>query len=124
MRRKVSLDGQGHTAVVKDFFNDINEGLRNIFKSNMYKDYAGWVFIDLKYDENGIISNKYVRLFNENIGFKNEILKMLERLNHQSPAIADGQKTSFEKFYIVLVESNEVVIPEEALKKQRSIPLR
>lgn len=119
-----SSDGPGPSGAFRDFFDEIHVGLQSILKSNRYKDYAGWVFIDLQYDEDGMASKKYVRLFNENTGFKNELLKMLESLNHQTPLKADGKRAAFERFYIVLVGANEVLIPEEVIKKQWSLQAR
>jgi hypothetical protein len=119
--KKVSAD--------REFFNDsknfyaLNEGLRDILKSNRYKDYSGWIFIDINYDSTGSITKKYIRLFSQNDNFRIDILNMLDKLNHHPVVKADGQQVGFEKFYIILLDTNDVAIPEEVLRKQHAIVL-
>lgn len=114
------IPNQSTTEILsKDFFNELNEGMKNILKSNKYREYAGWVFLDLKYDESGQINKKYVRLFQENEAFKSDILNMLDDLKYQALLIVNNKRYPYEKFYVVLVESNEVVIPEELIKNTK-----
>jgi hypothetical protein len=46
-------------------------------------------------------------------------LNMLDDLKYQALLIVNNKRYPYEKFYVVLVESNEVVIPEELLKKTK-----
>ena len=102
-----------------NFFTGLNEGFKNILSSKKYSDYSGWVFVDLKYTAYGQILKKYVRLYQTNPAFEKDILDMLERFDNLPPVIVNGNPYPFEKFYILLVEGNEVVIPEEVLMKSR-----
>jgi antitoxin component YwqK of YwqJK toxin-antitoxin module len=102
-----------------DLFDEINSGMTKILGSNKYGGYSGWIFLDLAYDEKGMLSKKVVKLFQENQEFQQEIGNMLEHFGSQSPATGNGKRMPYEKFYILLVEGNHMIIPEQALKNAR-----
>jgi hypothetical protein len=49
---------------------------------------------------------------------QNELLAMLDRLSRPGRFTLNGKSTPYERFYVVLVEANSVVIPEEILYKR------
>jgi antitoxin component YwqK of YwqJK toxin-antitoxin module len=105
----------------QDPYAKIGEGIRQILKSGRYGEYSGWVLLDLHYDENGQIVAKSVRLYQQNNAFEKDILAMLDGLNDREKLILDKKGTAFEKFFVVLVDANETVIPEELLVRQRTV---
>jgi antitoxin component YwqK of YwqJK toxin-antitoxin module len=99
-------------------YAEIGDGVRKILKSGKYRDYGGWILLDIHYDEAGRVSAKSVRLYQENEAFHQELLSMLGRLPKPGRLTLDGTPTLYERFFVVLVEGNTVVIPEEVLDKR------
>jgi hypothetical protein len=109
----------------RNLFSVLEEGFAGILRSNKYRYYSGWIFVDIKFDADGKITGKHVRLYHPDDEFKDEILRMLDRFDNEGPLVLNGLNTPYEKFCILLLESNEVVIPEQLLQVQRlSAPLR
>ncbi|WP_431212671.1 hypothetical protein ACQ86N_44515 [Puia sp. P3] len=81
------------------------------------------MLLDVKYDQRSRVIAKSVRLYQENEAFRNELLSMLDHLMRPSTLEVDGKDIPFERFYVVLVEANEAVIPEEFLDKRRRAAL-
>ena len=102
-------------------FKEIGSGFRDILKSDKYRDYSGWILLDIRYDETGRIARKSVRLYQENETFRKELLAMSDRLPKPGKLTLDGNRAPYERFYVLLVEANEVVIPEEVLYKRRQV---
>jgi antitoxin component YwqK of YwqJK toxin-antitoxin module len=98
----------------------LREGIVKIMQTNKYQDYTGWIFLDLKYNETGQIIKKDVRMFVRNDAFKTEILDMLDNMRLDVDAYK-GTKITFDKFFVALVEANDVVLPEELLMRQRGM---
>jgi hypothetical protein len=117
IRQKNLISRGSSTAITKDFYPEIHEGIDNILRTNNFKDYTGWIFLYLHFDEHGLLRNKNVRLYHENAAFKTELLKFLDGLSEQTFSAGNGNE--FSKFYIVLVEDNQMVIPEELLQQTR-----
>ncbi len=46
---------------------------------------------------------------------------MLDHISDREKLILDNRGTAFEKFIVVLVDTNETAIPEELLERQHSI---
>lgn len=99
-------------------YAEIGTGIKDILKSGKYRDYSGWILLDIHYDMAGQLSAKSVRLYQENEAFQNELLAMLDRLSRPGRFTLNGKSTPYERFYVVLVEANSVVIPEEILYKR------
>ena len=106
------------STVTRDFFPELHNGFLNILGTGKYKDYKGWIFLDIKFDSTGKINQKYLRLLHPDTAFQADILDMLDILNNQTQLWINGQKFEFEKFFVVLVEAGEVVIPEQLLRKR------
>jgi antitoxin component YwqK of YwqJK toxin-antitoxin module len=102
-------------------FPEIDKGMTHILKSGKYSDYSGWVLLDIKYDKSGRVATRSVRMYQENEGFRKELVSLLEDMKRPGKLILDGNDTPFERFYVVLVEGNAAVIPEEFLQKSRQI---
>ncbi len=80
--------------------------------------------MDLRINDAGHVASSYIRLYQPNEGFGNDIRAMASRLTYLAHPAANSKtdpKILFEKFYFILVEANEVVIPEEILENQRRI---
>ncbi|HXB93436.1 MAG TPA: hypothetical protein VNU72_14155, partial [Puia sp.] len=105
----------------QDWYTEIKSGFNDIMRNNQFKDYSSWVFMDIKFDEDGRITNQYVRLGQPNDAFRKAILNMMDRWQNYDEVTVNNAKTRYEKFFIVLVGAGEVVIPEEILSHQRSI---
>jgi antitoxin component YwqK of YwqJK toxin-antitoxin module len=102
-------------------FTEIGSGFKEVLKSNKYHDYSGWVLLDIQYDKAGQVSAKTVRLYQENEAFRKELMTMLDRLPKPGKLTLDGKSTPYERFFVVLVEANEMLIPEEVLYKRRQV---
>lgn len=103
----------------REFYLGLEQGFAGILQSNKYRYYAGWIFVDIKFDASGKIEGKSVRLYHSDDEFKGEILRMLDRFDNRGALVVNGLNTPYEKFCVILVESNEVVIPEHILVSQR-----
>jgi antitoxin component YwqK of YwqJK toxin-antitoxin module len=99
-------------------YAEIGSRIRDILKSGKYHDYSGWILLDIHYDQAGRISAKSVRLYQEDEAFHQELLSMLDRLSTPGRLTLDGTPTAYERFFVVLVAANTVVIPEEVLDKR------
>jgi antitoxin component YwqK of YwqJK toxin-antitoxin module len=99
----------------KSPFEFLKDGLLEILKSKNYSDYSGWIFINLKYDGSGKMLDKYIRLYQPNEAFQQDIFGMLESFDHRGAVTIDGKPVAYQEFYVALVESNHVVIPEQIL---------
>ncbi len=97
---------------------EIHKRFAGVLMSGKFRDYKGWVFLDIKYDKKGHATSNYVRLIHENKTFEADLTKMLGDLSNPGPLIIDDVHMPFEKFYIVLVDANEFIIPAEMLKNQ------
>ncbi|GGB15545.1 toxin-antitoxin system YwqK family antitoxin [Puia dinghuensis] len=98
---------------------EIDQGIKNILKRRNYSDYSGWIFADMKFDKDGKIGKTCVRLFEKNDAFEKDIYSLLDHLEKEEPIRLNDVKIKYEKICVILVESNEVVIPEALLMKQR-----
>jgi hypothetical protein len=113
---------QGRYTVIRSHFDSLHAGMESILKSSKYAEYSGWILIDIKYNENDSISEKSVKLYKENDEFKNAILNMLDKYMVVQPLSKNNKNPiAYERFYILLIEKNEMVIPEEILSQQREI---
>jgi antitoxin component YwqK of YwqJK toxin-antitoxin module len=104
----------------KSPFEFLKDGLLEILKSNNYSDYSGWIFINLNYDGSGKMLEKYIRLYQPNEAFQQDIFRMLDGFDHRGPVTIDGKPSAYQEFYVVLVESNHAVIPEQILLDLRT----
>ena len=100
-------------------YADLGKVLGHLLKSGKYDDYSGWVLLDIHYNRHGRILDKSVRLYQENAAFKADLLKMIDHMQTPAEFYLDGKNVSFEKFYVILIEANQLVIPEQLLEKQR-----
>jgi len=100
-------------------FTEIGSRIKDIVKSDRYRDYSGWILLDIHYDKAGRVSAKSVRLYQENEALRKELLTMVDRLQKPGKMTLDGNGTPYERWYVVLVEATQVVIPEEVLYKRR-----
>ena len=120
--QELSCQPMGMASLMEDLYPEIKSGFADILKTNKYKDYSGWVFMDLRINGAGHVTSSYIRLYQPNEGFENNIRAMASRLTYPAypAAYAKANPTIvFEKFYFILVEANEVVIPEQILENQR-----
>lgn len=101
--------------------SELDMGFNSILRRNHSSGYSGWVFVDVKFDKNGNITEPYVCLSHENDEFEKDIRYLLDHLEKEDPIIIRNIKTPAEKFCIILVDSSQVVIPELLLAKQRSL---
>jgi antitoxin component YwqK of YwqJK toxin-antitoxin module len=124
-----AIPGRGDTSkqnatvvgsLVKNYYHEIQMGMVKILQTNKFGDYSGWIFLWMYYDEEGLLRNKYVRLFRQNDAFREAIQKMLDGFSGQLPIRIDNKNRAFEKFYVILVEGNQMVIPEQILENARS----
>ncbi len=99
-------------------YTEIGDGVRKILKSDKYRGYSGWILLDVQYDDAGHLAARSVQLYQENEAFQKELLTMLDRLSRPGRLTLNGHATPYERFYVVLVEANTVVIPEEVLYKR------
>jgi hypothetical protein len=121
-----SLYGKGNRTNInslinlrKDFYPEIHQGIEKILQTNEFKDYSGWAFLYIHFNQRGLLSGKSVFLYRQNDRFKNELLKMLGQLGEEGPQETGKSDTGVNKFYVVLVENNQMVIPEELLANAR-----
>lgn len=105
----------------KDWYTEIKSGFNEIMRTNQFKDFSSWIFMDIKFDEDGRITNQYVRLGQPNDAFRTAILNMTDRLENNAIVTVKNAKTAYEKFFVILVGGGEVVIPEQILSQQRSM---
>jgi antitoxin component YwqK of YwqJK toxin-antitoxin module len=111
----------GMDPLYSDLFPEIRQGVTSILSTNQYSTYSGWVFLDVKVSGAGRILSTDVRLHQQNDAFAKDIRDMAARLTYPASSKAGDQGASYEKLYIILVEANHVVIPEEVLQSQRNI---
>jgi antitoxin component YwqK of YwqJK toxin-antitoxin module len=109
-----------YSYILKDFYPEIHQGIERILKSNRYKDYAGWVFLYILFDSNGQIKEKFVQMYQQNDELRTEFIKLLDGWSGQ-PTMVNNSNIEYSKFYTILVEDNQYVIPEELLRKSRSV---
>lgn len=100
-------------------YPQIDSAVRAILSSGRYINYTGWVLLDMHYDKKGRLSAKSVRLYDKNDAFQADLLAMIDRLPLQEPFTLNDRSTPYERFYVLLVQDNDVVIPEEVIDKQR-----
>jgi YD repeat-containing protein len=103
-----------------DAFAGLKQGIKNVLQTGQYKDYTGWVFLDLLIGTSGDIHQKVIRLSQQNDAFEKDLRNMLDHVQYQ-PWNRKGQDMPYEKFYIVLVSAGNFVIPEELLINQRRV---
>ena len=110
----------GPTSFSADEFAGLKQGIKNVLQTGQYKDYTGWVFLDLLIGTSGDIHQKVIRLSQQNDAFEKSLRDMLDHVQYQ-PWSRKGQNLPYEKFYIVLVSGGNFVIPEELLINQRRV---
>jgi hypothetical protein len=96
----------------------LDTGFKLVLKSNSFSNYSGWVFVDMTFDRSGTAGHFNTRFYERNDEFDSEIHKMLDHLKKLSPVTINGAKVQMEKFCVVLVDANQVVIPEAMLDDQ------
>jgi YD repeat-containing protein len=116
----VSCADSGPNSFSADAFAGLKQGFKNVLQTGQYKDYTGWVFLDLLIGTSGEIDQKVVRLSQQNDAFEKGIRDMLDHVQYQ-PWSRKGQNMAYEKFYIVLVGGGNFVIPEELLTNERRV---
>ncbi|HLX90191.1 MAG TPA: hypothetical protein VKR32_00830 [Puia sp.] len=102
-----------------DFYPEIREGIGTILKTNRFRDYSGWILLFMHFDNQGLLRRKDVRMYQANEAFRTELFKLMDRLAVQAPLQGNNLKNGLDKFYIALVEDNQVVLPEELLNQGR-----
>ncbi|HET6253410.1 MAG TPA: hypothetical protein VFE32_05025 [Puia sp.] len=107
--------------MLNNLFPDVKLGIQKILSTSKYGDYSGWILLDVHINSAGRVISSYVRLYQPNEAFGNEVRAMASRLAYPSMSGIRGSGMGYEKFYIILVEANDVVIPEQILQDQRSI---
>lgn len=100
-------------------YTDIGSAVRGVLQSKKFHDYTGWVLLDMHYDRKGHLAGKSVRLYDQNEAFRTSLLTMIDRLPTPGRFELNGKPEPFERFYVLLVQADEVVMPEEILYKQR-----
>jgi antitoxin component YwqK of YwqJK toxin-antitoxin module len=103
-----------------DFYPEIHQGMGKLLHTDQFKDYSGWVLLYAHFNSRGQLNSKSVTLYGENDRFKEELLKLLDQFGQQSTQGNEKAGTGFGKFYIVLVEGNQMAIPEELLANARA----
>ena len=106
---------------VEDYYKELKPVITKV--QNELKDsaFSGWAFIKNDISKRGKIENIAIELSNESLAFKAKLIKYLYELDKWSPAEKDRNKIDYYRFTIVLIEGNEVVIPEELLFNGRSV---
>ncbi|HLY68793.1 MAG TPA: hypothetical protein VKR53_03620, partial [Puia sp.] len=102
-------------SIANDFYYEIHRGISKILETNNFKEYSGWLFLYVHFDQQGLLRNKNVLLYQENETLKRELMNFLDGLNAQKPLVINNHNTDYSKFYVVLIENNQLVIPEELL---------
>jgi hypothetical protein len=101
-----------------EMYAELLKGFTDIIKSGTHSSYSGWIFFDLRLDGFGHVLSSTVRLHQQDEGFAEAIRGMTARLvyplTHPRP-----DQSPYDKFYIVLVDGNQVVIPEELVRSHR-----
>jgi hypothetical protein len=103
-----------------EFYPEIHQGIGKLLNTNEFKDYSGWVFLYVHFNSHGQLTNRSVILYNQNDRFKEELLKILDQLGQQNAQGNQKIGSGFGKFYVVLLEGNQMVIPEELLANARA----
>jgi hypothetical protein len=116
----VSCGDTGPISFLTDEFAGLKQGFKNVLQTGQYKDYTGWVFLDLLIGTSGDIDQKVIRLSQQNDAFEKDLRNMLDHVQFR-PWNRNGQNMAYEKFYIVLVSAGSFVIPEELLINQRRV---
>jgi antitoxin component YwqK of YwqJK toxin-antitoxin module len=116
----VFCTNSGPGTFTPDAFAGLKQGIKNVLQTGQYKDYSGWVFLDLLIGTSGDIHQKVIRLSQQNDAFEKDLRNMLDHVQYQ-PWSRKGQDMPYEKFYIVLVSAGNFVIPEELLINQRRV---
>jgi antitoxin component YwqK of YwqJK toxin-antitoxin module len=116
----VNCANSGPSSFSTDKFAGLKQGFKNVLQTGQYKDYTGWVFVDLLIGTSGDIHQKVIRLSQQNDAFEKDLRNMLDHVQYQ-PWSRKGQNLPYEKFYIVLVSGGNFVIPEELLTNQRRV---
>ena len=116
----VNCADSGPFSFSTDDFAGLKQGFKNVLQTGQYKDYTGWVFVDLLIGTSGDIHQKVIRLSRQNDAFEKSLRDMLDHVQYR-PWSRKGQNMPYEKFYIVLVSAGNFVIPEELLINQRRV---
>jgi antitoxin component YwqK of YwqJK toxin-antitoxin module len=109
----------GTVALFNEGYLQIKDGLSTII-STKYKDYTGWIFLDVHFNSAGQVLGSYVRLYQPNGDFENDIREMASHLIFNRVSGNEDVHATYERFYIILAEAGEVLIPEQAVLAQRA----
>lgn len=102
-----------------NLYAEIRQGFATLLQSNKYPPYSGWVFLDLRVGANGGVVSSSAWLHQPDSAFERGIREMAAQLPFKAYTGADGKGAPYEKTYIVLIDRNQIVIPEELVAAER-----
>lgn len=113
----------GGSAMWNNQFKEIDDGLKKILGTGRYKTYSGWAFLDIKFNRKGKLIGKYVRLAHPDEALEKDMLDMLSGVKSPGTMSVNDLNVAYDKFFIVLIDASQAIIPEEVLSKQRGLPM-
>ncbi len=109
----------GTVALFNEVYFQVKDGLSTII-STKYKDYSGWIFLDVHLNSAGQVLGSYVRLYQPNGDFENDIREMASHLIFNRASGSEDAHATYERSYVILVDAGEVLIPEQVVQEQRA----
>jgi hypothetical protein len=103
-------------------FDPKKGALTKLFRSKKYPDYSGWILFDINYDSKGRAAKTQLSMYNKNDTLAADFLLVLKKIDGSGDLFQDvkGNNLPTERFYILLAENNQIVVPEEILSKDRA----
>src|SRR5579863_640616 len=108
----------GTVALFAEVNAQVKQGLSTIINTK-YKDYSGWVFLNVHLNSAGHVLDSYVRLYQPNDDFEKDIHEMASHLIYNWASGSKEMSSTFERSYVILVDAGEVLIPEQVVQEQR-----
>jgi antitoxin component YwqK of YwqJK toxin-antitoxin module len=118
-RQELYCRPQGTVPLFNEVYAQIKEGLSPVVKTK-YKDYSGWVFLNVHFNSAGHVVGGYVRLYQPNNDFETDIRGMASHLIYTSAFGIKDVNATYERSYVILVGEGEVMIPEQLVQDQRA----
>ncbi|HXB32361.1 MAG TPA: hypothetical protein VNV35_03025 [Puia sp.] len=118
-RQELTCQPAGTVALFNEVYAEVKEGISTIVSSK-YKDYSGWIFLDVQFNSAGHILGSYVRLHQPNGDFEKDIREMASHLIYNWASGNKDVASVYERSYVILVDAGEVLIPEQVVQAQRA----